>query len=80
MIAGMSIGSWILVAVIVVWAAIAIKVYFLGDFKKGKKGLSAGGCCGTGDAECSSRKCTGCPGCNATKCNAVLPEFKIEPK
>ena len=33
-IAGMSIGSWILLAVIIAWAVIAIKVYFFGGFKK----------------------------------------------
>ena len=82
-IAGMSIGSWILVIVLAIWAFIAIKVYFFGGFKKNrKKGLSVGTCCDTGDDPCSGCNCSGCQGCSiqATRTNAVLPEFKVEPK
>ena len=33
-IAGMSLGSWILIIAIAIWAFIAIKCYFFGGFKK----------------------------------------------
>ena len=72
---GMSLGSWILLAVIIAWAAIAIKVYFFGGFKK-KKGQKAsiGACCDTGDGA----GCAGCSGCEepATRRNAVAPVIK----
>ena len=82
-IAGMSIGSWILIIVLALWAFVAVKVYFFGGFKKDKKkGLSVGSCCETGDNPCSGCSCTGCQGCTikATRTNAVLPEFKVETK
>lgn len=76
---GMSIGSWILLLVIIVWAVIAIKVYFFGGFKKKKPGQKAsiGACCDTGDEDCAA-----CDGCNepATKRNAVAPVVKSVPK
>ncbi len=51
---GMSLGSWILIALLVLWAFVAIKVYFFGGFKKKKRGArghrgGGGGCCDTGD-------------------------------
>ena len=78
-IAGMSVGSWILILVIIVWAAISIKSYFFGGFKrKKKKGLSVGNCCDTGDDEPG-----GCAACSArgdaetaASANAVLPIVK----
>lgn len=76
-ILGMSIGAWIVLLVIIAWAAIAIKVYFFGGFKK-KKGQKAsiGACCDTGDENCAA-----CAGCNepATRRNAVAPIVKDAP-
>ena len=74
-IAGMSIGSWILIIVICVWAVLAIKSYFFGGIKSKKKGAQIGNCCDTGD-EVSA----GCKSCSArgdaetaASANAVLP-------
>lgn len=82
-IAGMSIGSWILLAVIIAWAAIAIKVYFFGGFKKKGSRSKVGSCCGTGDDDftISFSACSGCSkrnGCAAaaTSRNAVAPTIK----
>ena len=84
-IAGMSLGSWILIAVIVVWAFIAIKVYFFGGFKKRPKGSKAhvGSCCSGGDgpiahATGGCEKCSQRNGCHseATEKNAVMPIIK----
>lgn len=77
-IAGMSIGSWILVIVLIVWAVIAVKVYFFGGFKKNKKkGLHVGSCCESGDEDCGcGGQCAGCDENAAVRANAVMPTIK----
>lgn len=82
-IAGMSIGSWILLAVIIAWAVIAIKVYFFGGFKKKGGKSKVGSCCDTGDDDftVSFSACSGCSkrnGCAsaATFRNAAVPTIK----
>lgn len=52
-ILGMSLGAWIVLILIIVWAFIAIKVYFFGGFKRHK--AHGGGCCDTGDAPSSNK-------------------------
>ena len=77
---GMSIGSWILIAIIAIWFVLAIKIYFFGGFKKKKgKGMSVGTCCDHGD---ENGGCAGCSGCDdsATARNAVMPKIKLDLK
>ena len=83
-IAGMSLGSWILIAIIVIWALIAIKCYFFGGFKKRPKGSKThvGSCCSGGDEP--NLHVGGCENCakrngchsEATEKNAVMPIIK----
>jgi hypothetical protein len=84
-IAGMSIGSWLLIIFLIIWAFVAIKVYFLGGFKKRPKGTKAhigAGCCSGGDepmkASSGCEHCAQKNGCasEATRNNAVMPTFK----
>ena len=75
-ILGMSIGSWILILIIVVWAVLAIKSYFFGGLKSKKKGLQVGNCCDTSDADaCACGKCDGCDE-QAVRQNSAMPTFK----
>lgn len=78
-IAGMSIGSWILIVIIAVWTVIAIKIYFFGGFKKKSAGIGA--CCDHGDGE-QGGGCAGCSGCDesATAKNAVVPKVRLDIK
>lgn len=82
-IAGMSLGSWILIIAIAIWTFIAIKCYFFGGFKKHGEGSRphVGSCCGGGDQAYVQSACASCAkrnGCHsaATDKNAVAPIIK----
>ena len=80
---GMSLGSWVILLIIIVWTILAIKSYFFGGLKRNKdKGFKVGSCCDTGDEDACGCGCAGC----ASECdeksvrqNAVMPTFKADP-